>query len=56
MSIQRELGELNRKNAGTGKPELIARIGLEIGPAVLDEAGEVYGDVANIAARLQVLA
>jgi class 3 adenylate cyclase len=39
LSIQRELGELNRKNVGTGKPELIARIGLEIGPAVLDEAG-----------------
>ena len=56
LSIQRALAELNRKNAGTGKPELVARIGLESGPAVLDAAGEIYGDVANIAARVQALA
>ncbi len=40
----------------SAKPELIARIGLESGPAVLDAAGEIYGDVANIAARVQALA
>ena len=56
LSIQRTLAELNRKNAGTAKPELIARIGLESGPAVLDASGEIYGDVANIAARVQALA
>jgi class 3 adenylate cyclase len=56
LSIQRALANLNRKNAGAGKPELIARIGLETGPAVLDAAGEVYGDVTNIAARVQALA
>ena len=56
LSIQRALAELNRKNAGTGKPELAARIGLETGPAVVDAAGEIYGDVANIAARVQALA
>jgi len=56
LSIQRALHELNRKNAGTGKPELTARIGLETGPAVVDAAGEIYGDVANIAARVQALA
>ena len=56
LSIQRALAELNRKNAGTGKPELQARIGLETGPAVVDAAGEIYGDVANIAARVQALA
>jgi class 3 adenylate cyclase/tetratricopeptide (TPR) repeat protein len=56
LSIQRALGELNRKNAGRGKPELVARIGLESGPAVVDAAGEIYGDVANIAARVQALA
>jgi hypothetical protein len=38
------------------KPELAARIGLESGPAVLDAAGEIYGEVANIAARVQALA
>jgi Adenylate and Guanylate cyclase catalytic domain/SAM domain (Sterile alpha motif) len=56
LSIQRALADLNRKNAGAGKPELVARIGLETGPAVVDAAGEVYGDVTNIAARVQALA
>jgi class 3 adenylate cyclase/tetratricopeptide (TPR) repeat protein len=56
LAIQRALAELNRKNAGTGKPELTARIGLDTGLAVLDSGGEVYGDVANIAARVQALA
>ena len=56
LSIQRALAEFNAKNAGTGKPELSARIGLETGPAVVDAAGEIYGDVANVAARVQALA
>jgi class 3 adenylate cyclase/predicted ATPase len=56
MSIQRALADLNRKNAGAAKPELVARIGLEAGPAVVDATGEIYGDVANIAARVQALA
>jgi class 3 adenylate cyclase/predicted ATPase len=56
LSIQRALTELNRNNTGTGKPVLTARIGLESGPAVVDAAGEIYGDVANIAARAQALA
>jgi class 3 adenylate cyclase len=37
LSIQRALADLNRKNADAGKPELVARIGLETGPAVVDE-------------------
>src|SRR5215472_11196985 len=56
LSIQRALADLNRKNAGAGKPELVARIGLETGPAVVDRAGEIYGDVSNIAARVQAVA
>ena len=56
LAIQRALTELNRKNAGAGKPELAARIGLDTGPAVVDAAGEIYGDVANVAARVQALA
>jgi class 3 adenylate cyclase/predicted ATPase len=56
LAIQRALGELNRKNEGSAKPELHARIGLETGPAVVDAAGEIYGDVANVAARVQALA
>jgi class 3 adenylate cyclase len=56
LAIQRALTDLNRKNTGSGKPELKARVGLETGPAVLDAKGEIYGDVANTAARVQALA
>jgi predicted ATPase/class 3 adenylate cyclase len=56
LSIQRELAELNRKNAGSGKPALNARIGIETGPVVVDAAGEIYGDAPNTAARVQALA
>src|SRR5215468_4219847 len=56
LSIQRALADLNRKNAGIGKPELKIRIGLETGRVVLYATGEVYGDVPNTAARVQALA
>ena len=56
LSIQRALAEINRKNAGTGKPALNARIGIETGPVVVDAAGEIYGDAPNTAARVQALA
>jgi tetratricopeptide (TPR) repeat protein len=56
LSIQRALAEVNRKNAAAGKPALNARIGIEIGPVVIDAAGEIYGDAPNVAARIQALA
>jgi class 3 adenylate cyclase/predicted ATPase len=56
LSIQRSLSEINRKNAGAGKPALNARIGIETGPVVVDAAGEIYGDAPNTAARVQALA
>ena len=56
LAIQRALAELNRKNAGSGKPVLTARIGLETGPVVVDAAGEIFGDAPNVAARVQALA
>ena len=31
LAIQRALAELNRDNAGSGRPELVARIGVESG-------------------------
>ena len=34
LAIQQALATLNRKNAGSGKPELAARIGLEAGPVL----------------------
>ena len=56
LSIQRALAELNRKNAGSSKPALAARIAIESGPVVVDAAGEIFGDVSNIAARAQAMA
>src|ERR1700737_1941317 len=56
LAIQRALAELNRKNADTGKPALAARIAMDTGPVVVDAAGEIFGEVPNIAARAQALA
>jgi class 3 adenylate cyclase/predicted ATPase len=55
LAIQRALAELNR-NAGSGKPSLEARIGIETGRVVVDAAGEIFGDAPNVAARVQALA
>jgi class 3 adenylate cyclase/predicted ATPase len=56
LAIQQALAEINRKNAGRGRPELVARIGIETGAVVVDSAGEIFGDAPNIAARVQALA
>jgi class 3 adenylate cyclase len=53
LAIQRALAELNRENAGAGRPELVARIGVESGAVVVDAAGEIFGDAPNVAARVQ---
>jgi class 3 adenylate cyclase len=56
LSIQRTLAELNRKSEGAGRPALTARIAIDLGPVVVDAAGEIFGDVPNVAARAQVMA
>ena len=56
LAIQRALAELNRNNAGLGRPKLVARIGIESGAVVVDAAGEIFGDAPNSAARVQTLA
>lgn len=56
LAIQHALAELNARNSGTGAPELIARIGLESGPVIVDAAGEVFGEAPNVAARVQAAA
>ena len=38
LAIQRALAEVNRKNAGSGKPALNARIGIETGPVLTEGA------------------
>jgi class 3 adenylate cyclase/predicted ATPase len=56
LAIQRALAELNHKNAGSGAPELVARIGVESGAVVVEPTGEVFGEAPNVAARVQGLA
>jgi class 3 adenylate cyclase len=56
LAIQRALAELNRMNAISGKPALAARVAIDLGPAVVDATGEIFGDVPNITARAQALA
>jgi hypothetical protein len=56
LAIQRALGEINARNANRGLPELSARIGLDSGQAVVDTAGDVFGETPNIAARVEALA
>ena len=43
LAIQRSLTELNRKNEGTGKPALAARIAINSGPVVIDATEEIFG-------------
>ena len=56
LAIQEALTDLNARNAGSGSPELAARIGLASGPVVVDATGEVFGDTPNVAARVQAAA
>jgi class 3 adenylate cyclase len=56
LAIQRALAEINARNVGKGAPELVARIGIETGPVVVDATGEVFGDAPNVAARVQSVA
>jgi class 3 adenylate cyclase len=56
LAIQRALAETNAKRPNKDAPELSARIGLESGHVVVDATGEVFGEVPNIAARVQGVA
>ena len=56
LGVQQALGEVNARNAPIGGPQLAVRIGLESGPVVVDDGGEVFGEAPNIAARVQAAA
>jgi hypothetical protein len=56
LEIQRALTEINARNAGSGRPKLEARIGVETGAVVVDFEGDVFGDAPNVAARVQATA
>src|SRR5262249_11586669 len=56
LAIQHALSEINASNAAKGAPELLARIGVESGPVVVEGTGEVFGDAPNVASRVQAAA
>ena len=56
LAVHRALFELNARNEPRGLPALVARIGIDFGPVVIDAAGEVFGDPPNVAARVQTAA
>ena len=56
LGVQQALGELNARNAGSSAIPLAVRIGLEEGPVVVDDDGDVFGEAPNIAARVQAAA
>jgi class 3 adenylate cyclase len=53
LAIQRAIAEINARNLQFGAHELVARIGIESGPVVVDSAGEVFGEAPNVTARVQ---
>jgi class 3 adenylate cyclase len=56
LAIQRAIAEINARNTQFGVPELVARIGIESGPVIVDSAAEVFGEAPNVAARVQATA
>jgi AAA ATPase domain/Adenylate and Guanylate cyclase catalytic domain len=52
LAIQRALTQHNVDNAATDAPKLSARIGLDCGLVVIDSAGKMIGDAADLAARV----
>lgn len=53
VAIQNAMAERNRSQ--TKLPQILFRIGINIGDVILDE-GEIYGDAVNTAVRLQSVA
>jgi class 3 adenylate cyclase/tetratricopeptide (TPR) repeat protein/energy-coupling factor transporter ATP-binding protein EcfA2 len=56
LGVQQALGDFNARNGGSDAPRLAVRIGLEAGPVVVDDDGDVFGEAPNIAARVQAAA
>jgi class 3 adenylate cyclase len=56
LGVHQALGEVNVRNRAAGAPQLAVRIGLESGPVVVDDTGEVFGEAPSIAARVQAAA
>ena len=46
--MKRGIADLSGKNAQLGRLTLAARVGIEIGPVVVDASGQIFGDAPNI--------
>jgi class 3 adenylate cyclase len=44
LGVQQALGEVNVRNKAVGAPQLAVRVGLESGPVVVDDTGDVFGE------------
>ena len=53
LAIVDAMGPLNAALAAGDGPRLAVRIGLHTGPVVIADGGEVFGETANVAARVQ---
>src|SRR5262245_59628503 len=53
LAIVDAMGPLNGTLAAGDSPRLAVRIGLHTGPVVIADDGEVFGETANVAARVQ---
>src|SRR5262245_33915610 len=53
LAIVDAMGPLNGTLAAGDGPRLAVRIGLHTGPVVIADGGEVFGETANVAARVQ---
>lgn len=56
LAVLDELARLNRAAEAAGRPQLTARVGVHAGPVVVDVNGFVFGEVPNVAARVQTAA
>ena len=56
LAIVDAMAPLNATLAAGGDTHLAVRIGMHTGPVVIADAGEVFGETANVAARVQAAA
>ena len=56
LAVLAGLAEQQRIAEAAGRPALKARVGVHAGPVVMDAGGYVFGEVPNVAARVQTAA
>ncbi|WP_119419376.1 AAA family ATPase [Desertibaculum subflavum] len=56
MALLAAIERVNQSAAESGRPALVARVGIHAGTVVIGGNGEVYGEATNVAARVQAAA